>query len=199
MVVFFRTCFSPGPWIYLTGDVNRLAAALAAHELPDWFTPGLSTFTGLPPALVAVYKLTAESPLTSGPLAGMLVAADAAAACGFLARWEPFGGRVLGGCVQGEVVETAVPWALEGDASLCLLRKATLLSYTHMSVAFDQIQPQTDRQTDTDTHTQRHTLTQTNIQTGACTFAYLAFLGLQLKCNSTLYNLVRQILSIYCG
>ncbi len=83
--------------------------------------------------------------------------AAAAAARGFLARRKPSGGAVLAGCVQGEVVETAVPCALEGDAFLCLLRKATLLSYTHVSVAVDQIQTQTQTQRQTDR--QRHTHT----------------------------------------
>ena len=81
--------------MYCTGNVTRLAAVLAAHGLPDWFTPGLSTFTGLPPALVPEYRLTAVSPFTSSPLAALALAA--AAAHGFLARWEPFCGGVLAG------------------------------------------------------------------------------------------------------
>ena len=64
-------------------------------------------------------------------------------------------------------MDAGVPCALEGDASLCLLRKATSLSYTHVSVALDQIQTQTDRQTDT------HTRTGAHVSMYACMFGIL--------------------------
>ena len=79
--------------------------------------------------------------------------------------------------MQGEVVETAVPCALEGDAFLCLLRKATLLSHIHMSVAVDQMHRFThihiNRHTNTDIQAWRHTHTDSQTDRGmhTCMFS----------------------------